>query len=139
MQVQQRIPEGSRQSQVWRRTPESSLQRQMQQKNQQAQIAEAGAAESQAASAVADIKAVTFAREKLNDFDYLIQNFYQVDNTTTIGSTQLNADALLGKDVRLSHDASTPQILIYHTHSQEGYADSVQVMHPCRSSVSVII
>ena len=47
--------------------------------NQQAQIAEAGAAESQAASAVADIKAVTFAREKLNDFDYLIQNFYQVD------------------------------------------------------------
>ncbi len=25
----------------------------------------------------------------------------------------------------MSHDASTPQILIYHTHSQEGYADSV--------------
>lgn len=102
--------------------------------NQQAQIAEAGAAESQAASAVADIKAVTFAREKLNDFDYLIQNFYQVDNTTTIGSTQLNADALLGKDVRLSHDASTPQILIYHTHSQEGYADSV----PGDASMSVV-
>lgn len=102
--------------------------------NQQAQIAEAGAADSQAASAVADIKAVTFAREKLNDFDYLIQNFYQVDNTTTIGSAQLNADALLGKDVRLSHDASTPQILIYHTHSQEGYADSV----PGDASMSVV-
>lgn len=98
------------------------------------QTADAGAAESQAASAVADIKAVTFAREKLNDFDYLIQNFYQVDNTTTIGSTQLNADALLGKDVRLSHDASTPQILIYHTHSQEGYADSV----PGDASMSVV-
>ena len=102
--------------------------------NQQAQIAEAGAADSQAASAVGDIKAVTFAREKLNDFDYLIQNFYQVDNTTTIGSAQLNADALLGKDVRLSHDASTPQILIYHTHSQEGYADSV----PGDASMSVV-
>ena len=98
------------------------------------QTADAGAAESQAASAVADIKAVTFAREKLNDFDYLIQNFYQVDNTTTIGSAQLNADALLGKDVRLSHDASTPQILIYHTHSQEGYADSV----PGDASMSVV-
>lgn len=69
-------------------------------------------------------KAVTYPREKLNDFDYLIQNFYQVDGTTTINSTQLNADALLTKDMRLSHDASTPQILIYHTHSQEGYADS---------------
>ena len=98
------------------------------------QTADAGAADSQAASAVADIKAVTFAREKLNDFDYLIQNFYQVDNTTTIGSAQLNADALLGKDVRLSHDASTPQILIYHTHSQEGYADSV----PGDASMSVV-
>ncbi len=70
-------------------------------------------------------KTVTYAREKLNDFDYLIQNFYQVDNTTTINGSQLNADALLGKDMRLSHDASAPQILIYHTHSQEGYADSV--------------
>lgn len=93
--------------------------------NQQAQIA---------AAAVADTRAVTYAREKLNDFDYLIQNFYQVDNTTTIGSAQLNADALLGKDVRLSHDASTPQILIYHTHSQEGYADSV----PGDASMSVV-
>lgn len=69
-------------------------------------------------------KQVTYSREKLNDFDYLVQNFYQVDSTTTIGGDQLNADALLGKDMRLSHDASTPQILIYHTHSQEGYADS---------------
>lgn len=94
---------------------------------QQAQIEET-------AAAVTDTKVVTFAREKLNDFDYLIQNFYQVDNTTTIGSAQLNADALLGKDVRLSHDASTPQILIYHTHSQEGYADSV----PGDASMSVV-
>lgn len=70
-------------------------------------------------------KQVTYSREKLNDFDYLIQNFYQVDSTTTIDGSQLNADALFGKDLRLSHDASTPQILIYHTHSQEGYADSV--------------
>lgn len=77
---------------------------------------------------------VVYPREKLNDFDYLIQNFYQVDSTTTINSSQLNADALLGKDLRLSHDASTPQILIYHTHSQEGYADSV----PGDASTSVV-
>lgn len=68
---------------------------------------------------------VVYSREKLNDFDYLLQNFYQVDNTTTVNSSQLNADSLLGKDMRLSHDASTPQILIYHTHSQEGYKDSI--------------
>ncbi|MDD6056855.1 MAG: stage II sporulation protein P [Clostridiales bacterium] len=70
-------------------------------------------------------KAVTYPREKLNDFDYLIQNFYQVDNTTTIDGNQLNAAKLLEKNMKLTHDASTPQILIYHTHSQEGYADSI--------------
>ena len=88
---------------------------------------ESGTAIAQTASAIgtSSQKQITFSREKLNDFDYLIQNFYQVDSTTTINGTQLNADTLLGKDMRLSHDASTPQILIYHTHSQEGYADSV--------------
>ena len=70
-------------------------------------------------------KMVTFPREKLNDFDFLIQNFYQVDNTTTIDGSQLNAETLLGRDMSLTHDAATPQILIYHTHSQEGYLDSI--------------
>ena len=93
---------------------------------QQGEEAEEAEEVQQAAVIGSGEKVVTYAREKLNDFDYLMQNFYQVDNTTTINSSQLNADALLGKDLRLSHDASTPQILIYHTHSQEGYADSVE-------------
>lgn len=90
----------------------------------------------QAAAGVAtnSSRQVTYAREKLNDFDYLIQNFYQVDSTTTITGEQLNASTLLAKDMRLSHDASTPQILIYHTHSQEGYADST----PGDSSETVV-
>lgn len=70
-------------------------------------------------------KVVTYPVEKLADFDYLIQNFYQVDRTTTIDGSQLNAEEMLKKDMSLSHDASTPQILIYHTHSQEGYKDSI--------------
>ena len=70
-------------------------------------------------------KVATYPMEKLADFDYLIQNFYQVDRTTTIDGSQLNAQEMLNRDMGLSHDASTPQILIYHTHSQEGYADSV--------------
>lgn len=70
-------------------------------------------------------KMVTYSHEKLADFDYLIQNFYRVDKTTTINSEQLNAAEMLAKDMTLTHDAETPQILIYHTHSQEGYVDSV--------------
>lgn len=70
-------------------------------------------------------KQVEYSMDKLADFDYLVSNFYQVDSTTTIKSDQLNVEALTSKDMKIAHDASTPQILIYHTHSLEGYADSV--------------
>ncbi len=70
-------------------------------------------------------KAIEVSREKLNDFDYLVQNFYQVDRTTTVDGSQLNAEALLGKDMKLQQGNENVQILIYHTHSQEGYQDSV--------------
>ena len=70
-------------------------------------------------------KTVTYSREKLADFDYLIQNFYRIDKTTTINSKQLNVEEMLAKDMTLSHNSDSPQILIYHTHSQEGYADSI--------------
>lgn len=69
-------------------------------------------------------KAVEISREKLNDFDYLVQNFYQIDRTTTIDSSELNAQEMLSKDMTLQGSNENVQILIYHTHSQEGYADS---------------
>ena len=67
---------------------------------------------------------VAINRDKLMDYDYLVQNFYRIDRTTTISSNQLNASELLGKDLKINRDASGPVVLIYHTHSQEGYADS---------------
>ncbi len=72
----------------------------------------------------ADSKAIEISREKLNDFDYLVQNFYQIDRTTTIDGSELNAQEMLAKDMKLQGGAENIQILIYHTHSQEGYADS---------------
>ncbi len=79
-------------------------------------------------------KAVEIPREKLADFDYLVHNFYQVDRTTTIDGTQLNPDLLLGKSMKLTGGNDAPQILIYHTHSQEGYCDST----PGDTSTSVV-
>ena len=67
---------------------------------------------------------ITINREKLMDYDYLVQNFYRIDRTTTISSDQLNAAELLAKDLTINTDAGGSVILIYHTHSQEGYADS---------------
>lgn len=71
-------------------------------------------------------KQVVINRQKLQDFDYLRQKFYQIDNSTTIDSNLLNVEKLLGKDITLQKDVEGPQILIYHTHSQEYYKDSVK-------------
>ncbi len=63
---------------------------------------------------------------KLNDVDYLRQNYFQCDSTTTIDSSELNAEKLMGMDMSVDKNPDAPTILIYHTHSQEGYVDSVE-------------
>ncbi|MBS6196281.1 MAG: stage II sporulation protein P [Clostridiales bacterium] len=63
--------------------------------------------------------------ERLSDFDYLLNNFFVVDPNTTIDSSQMDAASLLSDDLKLQGENTGPQILIYHTHSQEGYVDSV--------------
>ncbi len=63
--------------------------------------------------------------EKFQDFDFVMSNFYTVDKTTSINSEQLNAPALLEMDMRMQGSNEQPQILIYHSHSQEEFIDSV--------------
>ena len=66
-----------------------------------------------------------YSMEQLADFDFLKNNFYIVENNTDISGELLNAQTLLNMDLRIDLDNSKPQILIYHTHSQEGFVDSV--------------
>lgn len=62
--------------------------------------------------------------EKLRDFNYLLSQYYTVDSTTTIGAEQLNADDLLSRSMKIDQTKNGPKILIFHTHSQEAFADS---------------
>lgn len=62
--------------------------------------------------------------EKLQDFNYLVSKLYTVDSTTTIGPEQLNAKELLSKDMHINKSKKGPKVLIFHTHSQESFADS---------------
>ena len=71
-----------------------------------------------------EAKRVDVNRDKLNDYDYLVQNFYRIDRTTTITPQQLNAATLMAKNMTIDNQAQGPKILIYHTHSQEGYVNS---------------
>ena len=63
--------------------------------------------------------------DKLKDFNYLLSTFYTVDSTTSIGPDQLNAEKLLAKDMHINQKKKGPKVLIFHTHSQETFADSV--------------
>lgn len=73
----------------------------------------------------ADSIPVDISIEKLRDFEYLLGNFYTVDSSTVIGADQLNADDLLGRSMKINTESSGPKVLIYHTHSQEAFSDSV--------------
>ena len=61
---------------------------------------------------------------KLADYNYLLGQFYIVDSNTEADAVQINAEDFLQQDFEISKDTETPQILIYHSHSQETFADS---------------
>ncbi len=67
---------------------------------------------------------VEIAREQLENYDYLLRNFFIIDSTTSADGSLINASGLLDVDMSIEKDPEKPQILIYHTHSQEGFADS---------------
>ena len=69
---------------------------------------------------------VDINEEELRDYNYLLNNFFTVDPSTTALESQINYDLLMSKDLKMTSDNSAPQILIYHTHSQEAFVDSVE-------------
>ena len=96
------------------------------QQTQQEEMGENGNSQLPAwTTAVEMAPSVDLSQESLGNFDYVLNHFFVVDPNTTIDSSQLNAAALLDTDLTLEADGENPQILIYHTHSQEGYIDSV--------------
>lgn len=62
---------------------------------------------------------------ELQSYELLVKAFYAIDSTTVAGEALLNTETLLEKDMRMQGSNENPQILIYHTHSQESFADSV--------------
>ncbi len=63
--------------------------------------------------------------DELQNYEDLVKAFYAIDSTTTAGAELLNTEKLLSKDMTMQGGGSEPQILIYHTHSQEGFTDSI--------------
>ena len=72
-----------------------------------------------------DQRQLCYDLTEYQDFQELFQTFYAMDSVTMVGRDQLNLESLLTPDVSLDKNGDGPQILLYHTHSQEAFADSV--------------
>lgn len=60
----------------------------------------------------------------LCQYETLVQQFYTVDANTMAGSGLLDVKKFLEQDMTVDKNGEEPRILIYHTHSQEAFADS---------------
>ena len=72
----------------------------------------------------ADTIQETISPDLLADPQALLNRFFVVDPNTSVLPGEIDGSTLLGKDLTLPENAEGPQILIYHTHSQETFADS---------------
>lgn len=101
---------------------ESALDQAQEQPDEATQTAEATPAEQPVVAQTTPL--FDLSMESLANFDYLLNNFFVVDANTTVDSSILNAQEFIDTELTISGDNTTPQILIYHTHSQEAFADS---------------
>ena len=74
----------------------------------------------------ASAPAAVYSREQLREAGFIKKTFYSEDPTTQLREDQVQYDTLMGFDATLKQDSSAPQILVYHTHSQEAYIDSTE-------------
>lgn len=105
---------------------EQELQALMREENQ--------AAQSYVTEFVPHGRQIQLRLEDYGNYESLVNKFYTIDANTMAGSDQLNLQALLSRDMTLQTKDEGPQILIYHTHSQEQFADSV----PGDTSTSIV-
>ena len=66
-----------------------------------------------------------YTKEQLNDYEFLVSRLYNVDGSTKTTPQQLSAEKLLAYDFHVNKETEGAQILIYHTHSQENFVDSI--------------
>lgn len=67
---------------------------------------------------------IDLSQAKLADFDYVMNHFFILDSNTQTNAGQISGTRFLEEDMSIKQDSSVPQILIYHTHSQETFSDS---------------
>ncbi len=70
-------------------------------------------------------KSVDYEENRLSDYEFVIENFYIVDACTSAGPDVIKPEEFLAYDTTIDTSMPGPHILIYHTHSQEAFVDSI--------------
>ena len=81
--------------------------------------------ETSQAMQVEEVFEAAYTQEQLKDYDFLVSRLYNVDSSTSISREQLDSEKLLSYDFQVNKETEGAQILIYHTHSQEDFVDSI--------------
>ena len=75
-------------------------------------------------SGVQETFSPAFSLDQLKNYDFLRSNLYVVPERASVLPQDLDGENLLSMDMSIAKDPSVPQILIYHTHGSETFADS---------------
>lgn len=77
-----------------------------------------------ASAPVASGEGIVYTADMLKDYNYFINQFYAIDSTTYAPDGLLDAENFMNMDLSIDLQGDAPKVLIYHTHSQEAFADS---------------
>lgn len=67
---------------------------------------------------------IVYTADMLKDYNYFVNQFYAIDSTTYAPEGLLDAESFMNMDLSVDLQGEEPKVLVYHTHSQENFADS---------------
>jgi len=67
---------------------------------------------------------IKYTKEQLADMNFLQRNIYNFEGNLILSQKDLPVLNLMNKDLSIKKKSNKPQILIFHTHSQEAFLDS---------------
>ena len=82
------------------------------------------AAAQPASAPVISSEGIVYTADMLKDYNYFVNQFYAIDSTTYAPDGLLDAENFMNMDLSIDLQGDAPRVLIYHTHSQEAFADS---------------
>ena len=73
-----------------------------------------------------DITGTVYSRAELSDYGFVHNHFYIITSVTDLTENMLRPAEFIDKNLSIDKSDGKPKILIFHTHSQEGFIDTVE-------------